>query len=142
MSTQNRRGSMDTAEEFGGWLKKNTLHAYQEALAEEGYDDLASFSMITEDEIEELCASVKMKPGHRKKMPMLIDKAKRELEVKEQIEEAERKRKMRKLEEEDIEETQRLQKKRGGDDETEEVKRQSGESNASEKKVSLPHGKR
>ena len=63
-------------DDFARWLGENKLSAYQQALSDEGYDDLVSFSMIAQDEIDELADAVKMKPGHRKKMGILIQQAK------------------------------------------------------------------
>ena len=60
-----RRDSVHATQEFVKWLKTNNLLTYQQALAEEGFDDLVSFSMISEEEIAELCRTVKMKLGHR-----------------------------------------------------------------------------
>ena len=70
--------------EFVVWLKKNNLHSYQTALEEEGYEDLISIVLLNEDEIEELATTISMRPGHRKKLPIVIkeqeEKHKREKE--------------------------------------------------------------
>ena len=54
----------DDIDEFSTWLRVNKIHVYQQALEDEGYDDVESFSMIPENEIEALCETVKMKPGN------------------------------------------------------------------------------
>ena len=69
---------LSSTDVFVGWLKRNNL-PYQRELADEGYDDLESFSMIPEDEIDELCETVKMKAGHRRKMPALVARAKNQV---------------------------------------------------------------
>ena len=46
---------------------------------EEGYDDLESLTLLSAEEVDELCAEVKMKPGHRRKMPVIIERAKEEV---------------------------------------------------------------
>ena len=102
MSTQesDRRDSVDATEEFTRWLRKNNLHMYSEHLAEEGYDDLRSLCALSEDEVEELCITMKMRPGHMKKMPLLVNKLRLEMEVTEQLEQAERERQLQEIEEE------------------------------------------
>ena len=149
-----RRVSLDATQAFAQWLRRNNLHSYQEALADEGYDDLESFSMISSEEIEELCATVQMKPGHRKKMPALVDRAredfKRELEIKKHVEEAERKRRIREItaeerkEEQQMEEQEeeRLRKKRERNEKEETKRGPKDASTASQSRLPLPNGKR
>ena len=67
-------------DKFITWLKTNNLQSYQKALEEEGYDDLATLSVMTQEEIDELSTSIGMKPGHRRKLPLLIKKAREEEE--------------------------------------------------------------
>ena len=126
---QNRRGSME--EDFAGWLEKNKLEAYGDALAEQGYDDLASFSMIPEDEIDELCRTVKMKAGHRRKMPALVARAKDEVK-------REREREQRRI---DIEESQ-LRKRGEGAEKTQDDDRISANDTTTNPRQELPRGKR
>ena len=98
--------------EFVGWLKRNKLQAYQQALEDEGYEELESLVLLDEKEIEELSAAVEMKAGHRKKFPVAIqtaredlkkDKAKREREEEEQEEK-------RKKDKEEQEEKDKMEK--------------------------------
>ena len=96
---------MDAAEDFAVWLRRNNIHIYQESFADEGYDDLESFSLIPAEEIEELCKAVKMKPGHRRKMPGLVDRAREEIKLemarkKNEMERETREMEVKKLEEE------------------------------------------
>ena len=91
----------EAAKEFVRWLEENNLDYYQEALDKEGYDDLESFSMIPDEEIEQLCDQVKMRPGHRRKMPALIARAKedftQELQIQKELKAAELSRRMREI---------------------------------------------
>jgi hypothetical protein len=86
-------------QEFEKWLKANNLHSYQAALEEQGYEDLISIVLLSEEEIEELATAISMRPGHRKKLPIVIkeqeekhkrekeqERAKREREEEEQQE--------------------------------------------------------
>jgi len=70
--------------EFVVWLKKNNLHSYQTALEEEGYEDLISIVLLNEDEIEELATAISMRPGHRKKLPVVINMVRKEMEREEE----------------------------------------------------------
>ena len=115
---------------FVGWLKRNNL-PYQRELAEEGYDDLESFSMIPEDEIDELCRTVKMKTGHRRKMPALVARAKDEVK-------REREREQRRI---DIEES-RLRKRGEGAEKTQDDDRISANDTTTNPRQELPRGKR
>ena len=52
-------------DKFVAWLKKNMLHSYQQDLEEQGYEELESLVLLSEEEIEELSTSINMKPGNR-----------------------------------------------------------------------------
>ena len=69
-------------------MNKNKLMAYQQALEEEGFEDVESLTLLTSGEIEELSTAIKMKFGHKKKFPVAIQKAREEL--KEQDERSKR----------------------------------------------------
>ena len=140
-----RRASVDETGAFVKWLTRNNLQNYQQALEAEGYDDLYSVSVIPEDELDELCLTLKMKPGHRRKMPMLINKLRREIERKDKLTEAEQQQALsrrmweiekekREMEEEEEDHRSRKQQEKTGKD--------VQDLPASETNVSLPDGKR
>ena len=141
---------MDATEEFTRWLRANNLHIYQAAFAEEGYDDLTSFSMIPEDEIEELCKTVNMKPGHRRKIPILVNQAKkdfeRELKIKNSLKDAELSRRMREIEGEakTNEDTDEGDQSKGSlpDGARRPMQLSPSQPNSAAAQISLPEGKR
>jgi hypothetical protein len=68
-----------------------------------GYEDVVSLTLLSDEEIQELAISLKMKPGHMKKLPFAIEKARDEMgkyqerrkrEEDEKLEELEVKRKL------------------------------------------------
>ena len=84
-----------------------------------GYEDLESVSLLSEEEIDELATSIKMRPGHRRKLQAVMSKVRAEMKEQEEIqkrekEEAEEKRKRertkRQREEEEQEETLKQKK--------------------------------
>jgi hypothetical protein len=54
---------MNHEDEFASWLTKHKLQSYQQALEDQGYDDLHALSLLSEEEIQELSTAVNMKPG-------------------------------------------------------------------------------
>ena len=57
---------------------------YQQALEAEGYEDLESLTLMTEEEIAELSTAINMKAGHKKKFAAAILKARREMKLEEE----------------------------------------------------------
>ena len=55
----------DEPDKFLMWLTKKKLHSYYKDLAAEGYDDLESLTLLTEEEINDLATKVSMKPGRK-----------------------------------------------------------------------------
>jgi hypothetical protein len=51
---------------------------YAEILVSLGYEDLESVVIMSEEEIDELSTSINMRPGHKRKFPVAIMKAKEE----------------------------------------------------------------
>jgi hypothetical protein len=98
--------------EFVVWLKKNNLHSYQTALEEEGYEDLISIVLLNEDEIEELATAISMRPGHRKKLPVVINMVRKEMKEKTEREEEEQKEKYKREKEQEEERHKRERAKR------------------------------
>ena len=130
---------MDARKEFARWLKKNNLQTYRESLEEEGYDDLMSLSMIPSCEVDELCTTLKMKPGHKRKMAALMAELSRDMQLKQKeaaVKDAEKEhelsRRMRKIEAKE----KRVRKKAEG--QTDKIAAHT----RSAHKISLPHGKR
>ena len=95
---------------FIEWLKNNMLHSYQQALEEEGYEELESLTLLSEKEIDELSTSIKMKPGHRKKLPVAIKRAREEMQEREQERKREKAKQQR--EEEGLEELGKIEMER------------------------------
>ena len=69
------------------------MGSYYTALEEEGYDAVGSLILLSAEEIDELCTVIKMKPGHKKRFPVVIaevrktaESAKEREEKKERIE--------------------------------------------------------
>lgn len=72
--------ALDSDQEFIEWLKNNKFMPYQQALEEEGYEELESLVLLSKEEIEDLSTAIKMRPGHKKKLPVAIQSAREELE--------------------------------------------------------------
>jgi hypothetical protein len=90
-------------DDFLNWLKKHKLQAYFSAFEDEGYDDLASLALLSEEEVEEFATSIDMKKGHKKKLPVVIQELRedmQELKGKRTREEAKREREEARKEEE------------------------------------------
>jgi hypothetical protein len=87
--------------EFLDWLKELKFLPYQQALEDEGYEDLESLALLTKEQIEELSATIKMRPGHKFKFPVAIQTAREELE----------KRKKQKQEQENEEQEEKANKR-------------------------------
>ena len=96
------------ADDFAQWLEENKLIAYLPALEEEGYDGLDILLSLSEEELEELASTLKMKKGHRIRLPLAVNKA---------AEERKKQKKREAEEEEDAAEKKRKQKKRDEQDE-------------------------
>ena len=47
-------------------LEELNLEQYTSALADQGYDSMASFKGLTKEEAEAIADDVKMQPGHKK----------------------------------------------------------------------------
>jgi hypothetical protein len=85
--------------EFLEWLKELKFLPYQQALEDEGYEELESLTLLTPEQIEELSVTIQMRPGHKVKFPVAIHKAREELqESREELEEVKAKRKKQKQE--------------------------------------------
>jgi hypothetical protein len=108
--------------DFSEWLKINNLHSYQAAFEEEGFD-LASLCLLTEEDVEEFAISIRMKKGHKKKLPVVIQQLREEMqELKENLAREKAKRKREEAREtlkqdraeqlEDVEEEHKLAKAR------------------------------
>ena len=96
--------ALDGDREFIDWLKKNKLTSYQQALEDEGYEELESLTLLTPEQIEELSVTIHMRPGHKVKFPVAIQAARDELQKRkkqkqEQEKEQEEKAKRQKEEE-------------------------------------------
>ena len=114
------------SDDLATWLEANYLQSYLEALKQEGYDDLLSLSMLPEDEVDELCTALKMKPGHKRKMPALVRRLKHDMKRDEAILEAKRKIEDAEREQEVEERLRKIETKKGApkeDDENELVSR-------------------
>merc|ERR1711865_7727 len=79
------------ADEFAQWLEENKLTAYPPAFEKEGYDGLDILLSLSEEELEELASTLKMKKGHRIRLPLAVSKARQRAE-----DAAEEKRKIKK----------------------------------------------
>ena len=64
------------AEAFRQWLEDNSYLDYRAGLEEQGYDGLDVLADLSDDELMELAASLKMKPGHRRRLPLAVKKVK------------------------------------------------------------------
>ena len=90
---------------FSVWLGENNLQGYASAFEEEGFNDLAVLAELSDAEVEELASGMRMKMGHKKKLPIAIrvlkeerEKEKRKKKEKEEEEERWLKRKRAKEE--------------------------------------------
>ena len=77
--------SSDLREEFLHWLKENNMASYFAALEEEGFDAIENLTLLSEDEISELATAIKMKFGHKRRFPVIIKKAREDLQEAEEI---------------------------------------------------------
>ena len=129
-------------EKFTIWLEHNNLQDYASAFEEEGFNDLAVLAELSDAQVEELASGLRMKMGHKMKLPIAIrnlkkkkDKEEKREQQKEEEEEEEReeekeqktKEKIRRKEEEgrrlkreQEEEDRRLKRKRVKEEMTEE----------------------
>jgi hypothetical protein len=57
---------------LAGWLAENNLSAYLTAFEEDGYD-VQVLSKLNEEELSEVMDDVKMKKGHRRKLPLALE---------------------------------------------------------------------
>jgi hypothetical protein len=72
-------------EEFIAWLTKTKLLSYQQSLEDEGYDSKESLVLLTDDEIDELSSTIKMKAGHKKRFPVEIREAREEIQLQKDL---------------------------------------------------------
>ena len=56
-----------------------------------GYDLLESLILLSQEEIEELSVSIKMKPGHKRRFPAAVQKAREEAKREEEEQDEQRK---------------------------------------------------
>jgi len=68
-----------TRDDFAEWLKKHKLLSYQQALEEEGFEDLQSLVLLSPEQIEELSSAINMKMGHKLKFPVTIQDAREDM---------------------------------------------------------------
>ena len=52
---------------FSVWLGENNLQDYASGFEEEGFNDLAVLAELSDAEVEELAAGLRMRMGHKKK---------------------------------------------------------------------------
>ena len=105
--------ALDGDQQFIDWLKRNKLISYQQPLEDEGYEELESLTLLTPEQIEELSVTIQMRPGHKVKFPVAIQKAREELDKRrkqkqEQEEKANRLKAKRKREEQEQEKEEQL----------------------------------
>jgi hypothetical protein len=50
-----------------------------------GYDLLESLILLSQEEIEELSVSIKMKPGHKRRFPVAVQKAREDMQEQEEM---------------------------------------------------------
>ena len=76
-------------QKFSVWLGQNNLHDYASAFEEEGFNDLAVLAELSDAQVEELASGMRMKMGHKMKLPIAIRnlKEKKDKEEKRQQEE-------------------------------------------------------
>jgi hypothetical protein len=96
--------------EFIRWLEEYQFQPYQQLLEEEGFDDLESLTLLSQEEIQELSTAIHMKLGHKKKFPVAIQNGREE--IKRQKEEQAEKLKRDKLEQEEESAKLRREKER------------------------------
>jgi hypothetical protein len=65
---------------FLEWLHRNMLSGYQQSLEDQGFEELESLTLLTDEEINELSTAISMKLGHKKKFPVAIQQAREELQ--------------------------------------------------------------
>ena len=49
--------------DFSSWLKQHNLQSYEARLEEEGYDAVEVLCLLTDEQLEDLVATLSMKPG-------------------------------------------------------------------------------
>ena len=76
-------------QKFSVWLVENNLLDYASAFEEEGFNDLAVLAELSDAEVEELASGLRMKMGHKKKLPIAIRNLKK-MKEKEQRQEQQR----------------------------------------------------
>jgi hypothetical protein len=106
---------------FAIWLEQNNLQDYASAFEEEGFNDLAVLAELSDAQVEELASGLRMKMGHKMKLPIAIRNLKEDREEEREKEKEQKiKEKIRKKQEEDRrlkreqeeEEDQRLKRER------------------------------
>ena len=102
---------------FAIWLEQNNLQDYASAFEEEGFNDLAVLAELSDAEVEELASGLRMKMGHKKKLPIAIRNLKKKKDKEEKREEDEEDRRLKREQEE---EEDRLKLRRAKEEMTEE----------------------
>ena len=83
---------------FVEWLKHNKLQAYQQALEDEGFEELESLALLNDEQLEDLSSAIQMKLGHKLKFHKVLKKAREKMneqEAKQKTEKEERRRQTR-----------------------------------------------
>ena len=52
-------------DDFVEWLKHNKLQAYQQALEDEGFEELESLALLNDEQLEDLSSAIQMKRRYR-----------------------------------------------------------------------------
>jgi hypothetical protein len=104
-------------QKFSVWLVENNLLDYASAFEEEGFNDLAVLAELSDAEVEELASGLRMKMGHKKKLPIAIRnlkkmKEKEQRQEQQREQEEDRRLKNRKLEEQEKAEDRRLKREK------------------------------